>query len=1194
MDKSFCPYCMSPVEEGAACPSCGLTAGAYTPSPHHLPLGTILMGRYLVGRVLGEGGFGITYIGCDLRLELKVAIKEYFPTDKVTRLARETLDVTSYMGAASAGYEEGKVRFLNEARTMARMDKQPEIVGVRDFFECNNTAYIVMEFVNGTTFKELVAQKGGRIPAKELLPVMEPLFSALSAMHQQGLIHRDISPDNLMLERGALRLLDFGCARESSRGTETMTITLKHGFAPLEQYQHKGQGPWTDVYALAATIYYCLTGKIPPQALDRLCEDELILPRKLGVDITERQEQALLYGMGIRPRRRFQSVEELHAAIYIPDGAPIPCVEEEPLMPASTVTVQQTEEKAISATASAVETIAQTEENEIGATVLTAVEVSVEEISVVEETPAEEIGVTAPAEADTSVEKLSVTAEAPAEEIGATVLTAEEAPAEQIPTTEAAPAEKISATAEAPAERINVTAEAPAEELSAAETGHKTGWKDLLQQKKGMVAAICAAAVLLLVLVFTLGGGNSDTPDVPEVEQSEDLFASAKTLSVGGEWELSQMMKDDDVSAIILETWVLLQNEELVITKPVRVAEGHGFNTLVPITVAEGGYLYCEGQMCLDALVRCDGGTIHIADRGRLDGGGYLWLNDRSDLILDSGAIRTMVNEEWDEQVSWNHLIAEEEMIFAEAAHVNSFEELVAANDDPGVSAIVIDSDIRLEIEDGYLISKPVRISEGVTVDMDRLQGHEFSGAHLCVGSTMLFNYGTLHGAMNMGNWFDGGSAVVNYGRIETSTHMDVPGCFINYGEFVTSDTHIPQGTLINVGTIEHNGSMSENVDSRYMDVADGFINHGEIRIYDENAHIMLAGERVAFNSGSIIAENDGVLMVENYLVNSGTIDAAYLDGSGVIEHTTTKAELVSRGGPFCGLITYNIGNKLELSEEHWCAKVPFDWNEDGPRYENIRHFAGNAEELKSVLEYEPCEIIKLQGDVEWNGDLVINKGLAIEQSLTVHGNVIVGEGGYVMGNNMTVDGDIIVENGGVWLNRGEVQCREVIVNDAWFFNHTHFREMEHIQINGGRFVNLGGIELQGKHVDVAGGELVNLGGLWLEDCEVTIAKDAWLVNAQGNFAFRGCRIENSGHLNLHFWAWQEHTFEEIEMVNHGEMGLSDQMELRGHVENHGTIRVWGFVPVNGTIANHGKIIVEDGNIYAVDGEITGNAIIKR
>ena len=225
MNKHFCPYCMTPVKQGEACPACGLTALAYNPSPHHLPPGTILMDRYMVGRVLGEGGFGITYIGCDLKLELRVAIKEYFPTDKVTRHAMASLDVTSYVGAASVGYEEGKSRFLNEARTMARMDKQPEIVSVRDFFEDHNTAYIVMEYINGTTFKELVSMKGGRISPEELLPMMEPLFSALTAMHEVGLIHRDISPDNLMLEKGALRLLDFGCARESARGTETMTIT---------------------------------------------------------------------------------------------------------------------------------------------------------------------------------------------------------------------------------------------------------------------------------------------------------------------------------------------------------------------------------------------------------------------------------------------------------------------------------------------------------------------------------------------------------------------------------------------------------------------------------------------------------------------------------------------------------------------------------------------------------------------------------------------------------------------------------------------------------------------------------------------------------------------------------------------------------------------------------------------------------
>ena len=316
MDRHFCPYCMSPVEPDAPCPVCGLTEGSYTPSHHHLPPGTILRDRYLVGRALGEGGFGITYIGCDLRLELKVAIKEYFPTDRASRMSSVSLDVSSYAGAAGSRYENGKERFLQEARTMARMEKLSTIVSVRDFFEVNNTAYIVMEYVDGTTFKELVEQRGGRISAGELLHTIEPLFSALGSMHELGLIHRDISPENLMLEKGEVRLLDFGCARETAGGEATLTIALKHGYAPVEQYQSKGQGPWTDVYALSCTISYCLTGRKPPQAMDRLVEDELIPPRKLGAELTEKQEQALLRGMAPTPRRRFQSVQELHTALY--------------------------------------------------------------------------------------------------------------------------------------------------------------------------------------------------------------------------------------------------------------------------------------------------------------------------------------------------------------------------------------------------------------------------------------------------------------------------------------------------------------------------------------------------------------------------------------------------------------------------------------------------------------------------------------------------------------------------------------------------------------------------------------------------------------------------------------------------------------------------------------------------------------
>lgn len=316
MEHKFCPYCMAPVEDGKPCGACGLTQGSYTPSPHHLPPGTVLKERYLVGRVLGEGGFGITYIGCDLQLELKVAIKEYFPTDKASRVSQASLDVASYTGAAGVNYEKGLKKFLQEARTIARMDKQPVIVNVRDFFEVNCTAYIVMEYVEGTTFKELVEQRGGRIPAGELLYLIEPLFFALKEMHGNGLIHRDISPENLMIEKGEVRLLDFGCARESADGGNTLTIALKHGYAPVEQYQSKGQGPWTDVYALSATIYYCLTGRKPSQAMDRLVEDELIPPRKLGVDLTQRQEKALLHGMGVAPKRRFQSMEEFHTALY--------------------------------------------------------------------------------------------------------------------------------------------------------------------------------------------------------------------------------------------------------------------------------------------------------------------------------------------------------------------------------------------------------------------------------------------------------------------------------------------------------------------------------------------------------------------------------------------------------------------------------------------------------------------------------------------------------------------------------------------------------------------------------------------------------------------------------------------------------------------------------------------------------------
>ena len=298
---------------GKICPKCGLTAESYKPASRHLPCGTMLAERYYIGRVIGEGGFGITYMGFDVILERKVAIKEYFPSAWAIRYNEQSLNIVCNTSSEES-YNKGKDRFIQEARAMAKMNKQKEIADVEDFFEKNGTAYIVMEYVDGITLKARVQNQGAMLP-NELFELMYPIMDTLQVMHDKGLIHRDISPDNLMIEKGSLRLIDFGCARENISGDESMTIMHKQGFSPAEQYQKKGQGPWTDVYALAATIYYCITGKVPPQAIDRLMGDTLIKPTDMGIEISPAQEEALLMGMAVRKQDRFQSVSAFRAAL---------------------------------------------------------------------------------------------------------------------------------------------------------------------------------------------------------------------------------------------------------------------------------------------------------------------------------------------------------------------------------------------------------------------------------------------------------------------------------------------------------------------------------------------------------------------------------------------------------------------------------------------------------------------------------------------------------------------------------------------------------------------------------------------------------------------------------------------------------------------------------------------------------------
>ena len=321
--ERYCPYCMHLIQPGKPCPNCKRDPETYRPESRQLPPGTLLQERYILGRALGAGGFGITYLGWDLKLERRVAVKEYFPTAFLKRETSVTLDVTCYTASGQEAYTKGREQFLREARTMAALEKIPQMVRVLDFFPEHNTAYIIMEFLEGQTLKE-ITQAQGPCSAQVLLPLLEPVIRAMEAMHQANIIHRDISPDNLMLlSNGTVKLMDFGCARDI-QGEVTMTAMLKEGFAPYEQYSGHGQGPWSDLYSLCATIYYCLTGKVPPSAMKRGEPDPLIPPSRLGAELTEQQERALLKGLAVRAAERWQSMGELYGALYgaTPDGQP--------------------------------------------------------------------------------------------------------------------------------------------------------------------------------------------------------------------------------------------------------------------------------------------------------------------------------------------------------------------------------------------------------------------------------------------------------------------------------------------------------------------------------------------------------------------------------------------------------------------------------------------------------------------------------------------------------------------------------------------------------------------------------------------------------------------------------------------------------------------------------------------------------
>lgn len=314
--STYCPKCFFEINdvdcEDNICPKCGEKIQQENWF-HQLPIMTILRGRYLIGRAIGEGGFGITYAAYDLMLKAKIAVKEYYPVGIVQRGDANSVRPTCSQNQTI--FCSGKTKFMEEAQILAEFIDDPNIVNVRDFFEENNTAYIVMEFLEGKSLKEILSEKG-KLTIDQTLELMLPLMSALQKVHAHNLIHRDISPANIMLlDDGRVKLLDFGAARYYSNDEKSLSIILKPGYAPEEQYNRRtSQGPWTDVYALCATIYKMITGVTPENAVNRIFMDNLKRPSQMGIKISPAQENALMKGLALKSDDRFRSMQELKKA----------------------------------------------------------------------------------------------------------------------------------------------------------------------------------------------------------------------------------------------------------------------------------------------------------------------------------------------------------------------------------------------------------------------------------------------------------------------------------------------------------------------------------------------------------------------------------------------------------------------------------------------------------------------------------------------------------------------------------------------------------------------------------------------------------------------------------------------------------------------------------------------------------------
>lgn len=319
-----CLGCMETYDDNFnVCPYCGYVNDNKTEEAIHMTPGSKLHNRYIIGRVLGYGGFGVTYIGWDEKLEQKVAIKEYLPGEFSTRMPGQT-KVSVFNGEKSEQFRDGMKKFVDEAKRLAKFQNEAGIVKIFDSFEENETAYIIMEYLDGITLKQYL-EENGVMDEDTAVNLLMPVMRSLQVVHAEGILHRDIAPDNIFLTKdGEIKLIDFGASRYATTShSRSLTVIIKPGFSPEEQYRSRGdQGAYTDVYALSATMYKMITGKTPPDAMERRAKyenqnkDILIEPHKIVKGISRNREVAILNAMNVRIEDRTPDIETFIQELY--------------------------------------------------------------------------------------------------------------------------------------------------------------------------------------------------------------------------------------------------------------------------------------------------------------------------------------------------------------------------------------------------------------------------------------------------------------------------------------------------------------------------------------------------------------------------------------------------------------------------------------------------------------------------------------------------------------------------------------------------------------------------------------------------------------------------------------------------------------------------------------------------------------